>query len=96
MSERAGKGVTATSLHEHDDAAFVRPWDWRKASAGVVPKGWRIFHAYDVNDNAACEPSYGLAASCEEPNEGSELCPDCIDVVRAEPGGRRPHERGTP
>lgn len=65
-----------------------RPWAWRKASGGVVPKGLRVFHAYDVNDNAACQPSAGLMASCEVPNEGSELCEDCMVIVRTEPWGR--------
>lgn len=69
------------------------PWEWRKAAGGWThdtdrgPHG-RLFHAYDVNDNAACYPHGGLAASCEEPNEGSHLCPDCIEFVKANPAGR--------
>lgn len=68
-------------------------WEWRKASGGwwfpsVETPSTRKFHAYDVNDNAACSPGAGLVASCEEPNEGSDLCPECIDVVKAEPWGR--------
>lgn len=71
----------------------TRPWEWRKAYAGVLlhndqPGGRRLFHAYDVNDNAACSPSCGLVASCEEPNEGSELCPDCTIIVGEQPAGR--------
>lgn len=68
-------------------------WEWRKALGGwwfssVETPSTRKFHAYDVNHNAACSPDVGLVASCEEPNEGSDLCPECIDVVKAEPRGR--------
>lgn len=73
----------------------TRTWDWRKAEAGVVPKGQRIFHAYDVNNNAACEPHCGLVASVEEPNEGSEFCHDCMDIVRLTPEGRPPNRKVT-
>jgi len=66
----------------------IMAWDWRKAEWGCVPQQRRIFHAYDVNHNAACAPAYGLVASCEEPNEGSEFCRDCMDVVRLTPEGR--------
>lgn len=74
-------------------ADFVTPWDWRKGIGGCSPEsnrrdGVRYFHAYDVNDNTACEPGLGLMASCEPPNEGSPLCPDCIEVVQAMPAGR--------
>lgn len=69
------------------------PWDWRKASGGCIPQNRRIFHAYDMNDNAACRPSLGLVASCEEPNEGSEFCEDCMGVVRSEPWGREERVR---
>jgi hypothetical protein len=70
-----------------------RAWDWRKAVGGCTPSsnhrdGVRYFHAHDVNDNAACETSLGLRASCEPVNEGSALCPDCIEVVQAQPAGR--------
>lgn len=71
----------------------ARAWDWRKASGGAIfatdlgPHG-RLFHAYDVNDNGACEASLGLIASCEPPNEGSRLCPACVEVVKAMPAGR--------
>ena len=74
------------------------PWVWRKASGGFVadsevrdlPLGGlhRRFHACDVNANLACHPRLVLAGTCEEPNEGSDLCPDCIEVVREQPGGR--------
>lgn len=79
------------------------PWSWRKASGGIWlgDDRWvadptnrlgkrveRVFHAYDVNDNAACEPMCGLVASCEEPNEGSLLCSQCIPVVQENPAGR--------
>lgn len=72
---------------------FEQPWDWRKAVGGCVPYSnlrdhVRYFHAYDVNNNAACEPSLGLIASCEPPNEGSHLCPDCVEFVKANPAGR--------
>jgi hypothetical protein len=41
------------------------PWEWRRPSAGVSPgqTGIDVFHAYDVNNNAACEPVYGLVES---------------------------------
>ena len=67
-------------------------WDWRKALNG----GWMhdsdrrddvaYFHAYHAENTSACEPSLGLIASCEEPNEGSSFCPDCMDVVRTVDG----------
>lgn len=76
-----------------EEDALCRPWDWRKAIAGCTPPsnrrdGVRYFHAYDVNDNAACAVELGLIASCEEVNEGSPLCPDCIEYVKAHPAGR--------
>lgn len=62
---------------------------WRKADGGWWIDGDApIFHAYDINDNAACSPNYGLMATCEQPNEGSELCASCIDVCRMAPSGR--------
>lgn len=80
------------------DTIRLMTWEWRKAEGGVTlgEDHWegdtfvRVFHAYDVNDNAACEPSCGLVASCEEPNEGSPLCLKCIAVVQANPAGRDP------
>lgn len=71
-----------------ENYVMTKPWEWRKASGGAIPKGRRIFHAHDVNDNCACEPHLGLMESCEEPNEGSEFCEDCIEVVKAMPAGR--------
>lgn len=71
--------------------AFVAPWAWRKAIAGWTfdtdrgPDG-RLFHAYDQDDHAACDPGMGLMHSCEEPNEGSHLCPSCVAVVRSQTG----------
>lgn len=68
-----------------------QPWEWRKAWGGwrfATDTSERLFHAYDVNDNAACEPSMGLWQSCEEPNEGSALCAACVDVVTTTPAGR--------
>lgn len=77
------------------------PWSWRKASGGLIWLGddrWvdtptgrtvdRFFHAYDVNGLAACEPVCSLLVSCEEPNEESRRCTQCIEVVDANPGGR--------
>jgi len=79
------------------------PWEWRKAYGGFtaksdrwvldpsMPSGGRMirkFHACDVNANLACEPSCGLAGSVEDPNEGSDFCPDCIEVVKQLPAGR--------
>lgn len=67
-------------------------WDWRKASSLSVllidvdrELGRFIFHAYDGRDHAACDPIVGLGRSVEEPNEGSEFCPKCVDIVRAGP-----------
>lgn len=74
----------------------IAPWSWRKASGGCIPGNRRIFHAYDVNDNAACNDAYGLVASCEEPNEGSELCSDCVEVCKAKPAGREPRHAARP
>lgn len=71
----------------------VRAWEWRKAAGGWTtdadrgPRG-RAFHAYDVNDNAACQVSLGLMATCEEPNEGSHFCEPCMEFVRLHPEGR--------
>lgn len=70
---------------------FEKPWSWRKGIGGVFPSGDRdgkYFHAHDVNCNAACDIHVGLIESVEEPNENSELCPACIDVVQANPSGR--------
>ncbi len=68
-------------------------WEWRKAAGGwcadTDPSSHeRLFHAYDINDNAACEPLLGLAATCEQPNEGSRFCPACMETVKAMPAGR--------
>lgn len=66
-------------------------WDWRKAWGGacfLTDPDFRRFHAYDINDNAACAPHLGLGRSCERPNEGSDFCPACMAVVRVTPEGR--------
>lgn len=71
--------------------SMEKPWDWRKASGGwTLPTDHpnRLFHAYDINNHAACAPSLGLAASCEDPTEGSTYCAECIAIVQATPGGR--------
>lgn len=64
-------------------------WDWRKAAGGIPVKheSWshRIFHAYDGRNLAACTPCCGLLESVEPPNEGSEFCPSCMEVVRVKP-----------
>lgn len=69
------------------------PWIWRKAEGGFTSPsddvaGHRLFHACDVNDNLACALGAGLAGTCEEPNEGSELCSDCQAFVIDHPEGR--------
>jgi len=67
------------------------PWEWRKANGGFCDPGTlggRIFHACDVNSNFACYVHGGIMRSCEQPNEGSTLCPDCIEFVKANPAGR--------
>lgn len=69
----------------HNEATKL--WDWRKAYGGVWantdPYPERLFHAYNSEtDNMACEPTLGLGQSCEDPNEGSHLCPACINVIK--------------
>lgn len=71
-------------------------WEWRKSHPIT---GWLLepigaFHAYDVNNNAACDPRMGLYASIEEPNEGSQLCAVCMEFVKANPAGREPRQSG--
>lgn len=64
-------------------------WSWRRPWAGASPSHeLETFHAYDRDDHAACDPVYGLGASRDEPNEGSQFCADCMAVVRLEPFGR--------
>lgn len=58
-------------------------WEWRKQSGGWIDCRW--FHACDAESRIACEPIIYVAASVEPPNEGSEFCPRCIEVVRADP-----------
>lgn len=73
----------------------TRAWEWRKghpATAWLL-KPSAAFHAYDVNDNAACDSSMGLGVSVEKPNEGSELCPACVAFVKANPAGREARHR---
>jgi hypothetical protein len=71
------------------------PWDWRKADGGFHletdrTSGERLFHAYDVNDNAACEPNCGLSVTGEEFVDGvSPQCPACLEVVQDKPNGNR-------
>lgn len=64
-----------------------RLWEWRKAAGGAWadtdPAPERLFHAYDQEDQMACEPWLGLGRTCEEPNEGSSLCPVCIAKMQA-------------
>jgi hypothetical protein len=70
---------------------MTQPWTWRKGLGGFIPPSstpGKPFHAYDVNDNAACIDGYGLAASCEPPNEGSSLCAECVAAVKSLPAGR--------
>lgn len=65
-------------------------WDWRKSEGGWTLPGdrrgddgrlVRVFHAYDERDNAGCDERMGLSRSVEEANEGSEFCPECMNVV---------------
>lgn len=92
MSADSGDSVNYLRLGSLRPGA---PWDWRKAAGGVLlgddflsTPPVRVFHAYDVNDLAACSPSCGLAATSEEPNEGSVLCQQCVEAVKANPAGR--------
>lgn len=76
------------------DTARRGPWVWRKSDGGwrltADPDGERLFHAYDINNNAACEPTIGLGATVEEPNEGARFCNACVSVVKSLPEGRAP------
>lgn len=74
------------------DAAL--PWEWRLAynHSFMDQNGRATFHAHDVNHNAACEPMWGLVTSTDEPNEGSFLCPRCMEIVRRQPQGRPKRE----
>lgn len=68
----------------------TRPWEWR---IGLNHGFWDVagrptFHAHDVNDLSACEPSHGLVRTSEQPNEGSFFCPACLDATKAMPEGR--------
>lgn len=71
-----------------------RAWDWRKADGGFTLEtdrdGERRFHAYDINDSAACEPSCGLGATGEEYVDGvSPQCPVCLQITIDKPEGYR-------
>lgn len=77
-----------------------RTWDWRKTGSGWTfatdPSTERLFHAYDVNNLAACDPTKGCFGSVEPVNEGSRLCPACQVIVKAEPEGRPKRDFGGP
>jgi hypothetical protein len=64
-------------------------WTWRKAAGGILldtdTPTHRRFHACDSRGHAACSPYAGLAQTCEPPNEGSDLCSACVDVVKTNP-----------
>lgn len=73
------------------------PWEWRiSAPVGVMmldtdrAAGRRLFHAYDVNHHAACDPVVGLIESDRRVTEGDDLCPDCIRIVAENPAGSDP------
>jgi hypothetical protein len=56
--------------------------EWRRASGGHwLPD---VFHAYDRENRAACQPAVRLDESSEPPHEGSDLCAECDSVVRTE------------
>lgn len=59
-------------------------WDWRIGDR-ISPIGSDRFHAYDGDDSMACRPSCGLVATVKEPDEGSDLCPECMGIVQAGP-----------
>jgi hypothetical protein len=63
-------------------------WEWRKQAGGPA-FGKRVFHAFGEDGYAACRSYYRLVeADAERAHEGSELCEDCITVVREHPDGR--------
>lgn len=70
------------------------PWSWRLAYNHVFLDidGQATFHAYDMTDHCACDPMWGLARSIADPNEGSLLCPKCMEIVRRRPQGRPQRE----
>lgn len=70
--------------------SYAKPWDWRIALNHALfdVDGKPTFHAFDVNNNAACEPLFGLVATIEEPSEGSNLCRSCMEFVRDNMAGR--------
>ena len=88
-------------MQASSERAATLPWVWRKAWGGWTldtdngPNG-RLFHAYDQQDHAACDPDKGLASSVEPVNEGSHLCPTCIAIVKAAPRGRKSDPNADP
>lgn len=56
-------------------------WEWRIGDP-ISPIASDRFHAYDGDDHSACKPSIGLMASVMEADEGSDLCRDCMVIVR--------------
>lgn len=60
-----------------------RPPRWMRASGGWMAKtdrtaGHRLFHAYDQDNFALCQPYLGLQSG-ERPTEAdlADLCPEC-------------------
>lgn len=69
-------------------------WEWRIALGGFTPPadhrdGVGYFHAYDMENKAACEPLISLIESCGEPTEGDRFCPDCLAIVVRQRAARR-------
>jgi hypothetical protein len=69
-------------------ASFRLHWEKKWPTGGELRE--QLFHAYDVNDYAACTTLLWLATSVEEPNEGSSLCLACLAMIRRLPLGREP------
>lgn len=83
--------MTDPTAQKPRSATRQRPWSWRLGyNHGLfdVPRGVPTFHAYDVNDSAACDAGFGLAGTIEQPNEGSHFCPRCILATAELPEGR--------
>ena len=69
-------------------------WEWRTALNGGLFN--HEFHAYDGDDGQACSPSWHLIQSIRLPDEGSDLCPECMAIVRTTPADPRAIMRGVP
>lgn len=69
----------------------LRSPSWRKANIlwpdikSELAAGTPLFHACDDVGLFLCEPTLGLLASVEPPNEGSQFCPTCMALAMGHP-----------